>query len=114
MDYREIVEEVESKRTGRKNPAKETTEKTLEKLDNPESNYKTVLIGGTNGKGSVVEMTSELLQQNGKKVGTYSSPHLKSVRERIQINGENISKKDFIDLYKEIESIDEKLSFLNS
>lgn len=110
-NYREIVGEIQSKRTGRKNPARETTEKTLKKLDNPESNYKTVLIGGTNGKGSVVEMTSELLQENGKKVGTYKSPHLETVRERIQVNGEKISKEEFIELYKEIESIDEKLSF---
>ncbi len=111
MDYRQIVDEVESKRTGRKNPARETTRNTLEELGNPEKEYGAVLIGGTNGKGSVVEMTSELLQSNGKKVGTYKSPHLETVRERVQVDGEKIGKKEFIELYEEIENNSDKLSF---
>ena len=111
MDYRQILDRIESKRTGRKKPARETTRNALEELENPENRYRTILIGGTNGKGSVVGMTSELLQNNGKRVGTYRSPHLKTVRERIQVDGEKISKKEFMRLYKEIEDSSDGLSF---
>jgi dihydrofolate synthase/folylpolyglutamate synthase len=111
MDYREAVQDVTSRRSKRKDPTRDSTKKTLELLDHPEEDYRVVLVGGTNGKGSTVEMISELLQSLGKKVGTYRSPHLTSPRERIQINGEKISEHGFLDLYEEIDSLDTELSF---
>lgn len=72
-------------------------------LDNPENKFKSVHISGTNGKGSTSHMLASILQESGYKVGLYTSPHLKDFRERIKINGKEISKKyvtDFIQKHK--------------
>ena len=61
-------------------------------LDHPENKIKTVHIAGTNGKGSVSNMLASVLQEAGYKTGLYTSPHLKDFRERIKINGQDISK----------------------
>ena len=62
-------------------------------LNNPQDNFKSIHVGGTNGKGSCSHMLSSILQQAGLKVGLYTSPHLVDFRERIRINGRMISKK---------------------
>ena len=61
-------------------------------LNNPQENFKSIHIGGTNGKGSCSHMMSSIFQESGYKVGLYTSPHLKDFRERIRINGKMISK----------------------
>ena len=66
--------------------------KLVAQLDNPHKNFRTIHVGGTNGKGSVSHMLASVLQENKYKVGLYTSPHLKDFRERIRINGEMISK----------------------
>ena len=62
-------------------------------LNNPEKKFKSIHVGGTNGKGSSSHMLASILQEAGYKVGLYTSPHLKDFRERIKINGKTISKK---------------------
>ena len=64
---------------------------------------KVVVIGGTNGKGSTVEYLSNLLQSQGKKVGTYTSPHLFCFNERIRINGKNCSDQEILNSFVEVE-----------
>jgi dihydrofolate synthase/folylpolyglutamate synthase len=61
-------------------------------LNNPHNNFKTVHVAGTNGKGSTSHMLASILQEAGYKVGLYTSPHLKDFRERIKINGKEVSK----------------------
>ena len=63
-----------------------------EHLNNPHNNFKSIHIGGTNGKGSCSHMLSSILQEAGYDVGLYTSPHLVDFRERIKINGDMISK----------------------
>ena len=63
-----------------------------EHLNNPHNNFKSIHIGGTNGKGSCSHMLSSILQEANYKVGLYTSPHLFDFRERIKINGDMISK----------------------
>ena len=63
------------------------------KLNNPETNLKTIHIAGTNGKGSVAHIVASILQSKGLCVGIYSSPHLIDFRERIKVNGQYISKE---------------------
>ena len=63
-----------------------------EHLYNPQNNFKSIHVGGTNGKGSCSHMLSSNLQEAGYNVGLYTSPHLLDFRERIKINGEMISK----------------------
>ena len=66
-----------------------------EKLNQPQNFYETIHVTGTNGKGSVCAMLAEILKADGLNVGLFTSPHLESYCERISINGENISEKDF-------------------
>lgn len=62
-------------------------------LNNPEKKLKCIHVAGTNGKGSTSHLLASILQDAGYKVGLYTSPHLKDFRERIKINGEEISEK---------------------
>lgn len=82
-------------------------------LGNPEKAIKTIHIAGTNGKGSTSSMIASVLQEAGFKVGLYTSPHLKDFRERIKINGEEISEKFVCDFVLEHKSFFEQnnLSF---
>ena len=64
-------------------------------LGEPQNFYRTVHVAGTNGKGSVCAMLAEILKAHGLRVGLFTSPHLESYRERIKIDGENISEADF-------------------
>ncbi|WP_159021620.1 folylpolyglutamate synthase/dihydrofolate synthase family protein [Formosa sp. L2A11] len=64
-------------------------------LNHPENTFKSIHVAGTNGKGSTSHMLASVLQEAGYKVGLYTSPHLKDFRERIRINGSEISE-DFV------------------
>lgn len=61
-------------------------------LNHPERNFKTIHVAGTNGKGSTSSMIASVFMEAGYKVGLYTSPHLKDFRERITINGKQISR----------------------
>ena len=72
-------------------------------LNNPHLKFKSIHVGGTNGKGSTSHMLASVLQEAGYRVGLYTSPHLKSFTERIRINGEEISEEavlEFISSHK--------------
>ena len=66
-------------------------------LDNPHNKFKSIHVGGTNGKGSTSHMLSSILQESGYRVGLYTSPHLVDFRERIRVNGEMIPKESVED-----------------
>jgi dihydrofolate synthase/folylpolyglutamate synthase len=72
----------------------ETISELLSRLNNPQKSYKTILVAGTNGKGSTATMIASILQSAGYRVGLYTSPHLVDVRERITVNGKKISRTD--------------------
>lgn len=61
-------------------------------LNHPEKNIKCIHVAGTNGKGSTSHFLASILQEAGYKTGLYTSPHLKDFRERIKINGDEISE----------------------
>lgn len=63
---------------------------------------KIVHVAGTNGKGSVTMYLSEILMQMGYKVGTFTSPHLVDITERISIQGKNISEEDFTKCFNDV------------
>lgn len=69
--------------------------KLLDTLENPQDRLPMVHIAGTNGKGSVTAMLTAILKAAGLKVGSFTSPHLIQVRERIGINGNPILPDDF-------------------
>lgn len=89
------------------------TLKLAEHLNNPENKFKSVHVAGTNGKGSTSHILASVLQEAGYKVGLYTSPHLKDFRERIKINGQEVSKHFVIGFIKRNKSFFEanKLSF---
>lgn len=70
-----------------------------EYLGNPHKNVKTIHVAGTNGKGSTSNMLASVLQEAGYKVGLYTSPHLRDFRERIKINGEDITEEYVITFF---------------
>jgi dihydrofolate synthase / folylpolyglutamate synthase len=61
-------------------------------LGNPENQFKSIHIAGTNGKGSTSHLIASILQSAGYKTGLYTSPHLKDFRERIRINGKKVPR----------------------
>ncbi len=84
-----------------------------EYLGNPHFNFKSIHVGGTNGKGSTSHILASVLQETGYEVGLYTSPHLKDFRERIRINGIEISKEFVVDFITKHRSFfeDNRLSF---
>jgi dihydrofolate synthase/folylpolyglutamate synthase len=80
-------------------------ERLVEVLADPQQAYPVIHITGTNGKGSVARMTSALLAELGLSVGTYTSPHLQRINERISRNGEAIPDDDLADLLADLERL---------
>jgi dihydrofolate synthase/folylpolyglutamate synthase len=76
-------------------PGLERVRAVLDEFGRPEKNFLSVLVGGTNGKGSVVAYLDSVLREAGYRVGRYTSPHLVSPRERIALNGRLIGSGTF-------------------
>jgi len=98
-----------------KSPSTHRIEALLELLDHPESAVPAIHITGTNGKTSVGHISSSLLRASGLKVGTYTSPHLQSVTERIALDGRPIEEHAFGELFAHVlpylDLIDERVSY---
>jgi dihydrofolate synthase/folylpolyglutamate synthase len=78
-------------------------------LGDPQKRFPSVLIAGTNGKGSTAATLASILATAGYRTALYTSPHLSRVNERIQINGEPISNEEFARLYFDVDSAAERL-----
>lgn len=85
------------------------TELLLESLDNPQRSFSAVQIAGTNGKGSTAVMLDSVCRAAGMKTGLYTSPHLVSITERIQIAGQQISEEDFARHTKTVRAVSHRL-----
>ncbi len=75
----------------------------LAALGSPEQRFRSVLIAGTNGKGSTAATLASILQAAGHRVGLYTSPHLEQPNERIRVNGVAISNDSLSSLFAEVE-----------
>ncbi|MGQ9631502.1 MAG: bifunctional folylpolyglutamate synthase/dihydrofolate synthase [bacterium] len=71
-------------------------------LGNPQNEFRSIHIAGTNGKGSTSAFISSILKEAGYKTGTYTSPHLVDIRERIRIDDQDISREDFARWIEEV------------
>ncbi len=80
----------------------------------PHRTFRTIHVTGTNGKGSTATMIARLLQAKGLKVGRYSSPHLHSITERIEVDSEPISREDFATTVLELAQIEALTEHPNS
>ena len=96
MTYQQMVTKIESMRRFGKATGLEVSTALLRELDYPEKNMDIIHIAGTNGKGSTAAFLASLLKESGKRVGLFTSPHLITFRERIQINGKYISEDDVV------------------
>ncbi|MGI8519678.1 MAG: bifunctional folylpolyglutamate synthase/dihydrofolate synthase [Actinomycetota bacterium] len=98
-----------------RSPSTYRIEALLELLDHPERAVPAIHVTGTNGKTSVAHISTSLLRASGLKVGTYTSPHLQSVTERIALDGEPIDEHSFGNLFDYVlpylELIDERVSY---
>lgn len=78
-------------------------------LGNPEKTYPIIHVTGTNGKGSTIAFMRELFVVHGKKVGTFTSPHIISIHDRICINGQPIADEDFIRIANRVKEMEKTL-----
>jgi dihydrofolate synthase / folylpolyglutamate synthase len=81
----------------------------LQAMDHPELQFPSVLIAGTNGKGSTAATLASILWASRLKTGLYTSPHLIRINERIRVNGEEISDGEFAELHAEVDRLAQKL-----
>jgi len=83
----------------------ETIKRILSALGNPQDNFASIHVAGTNGKGSVASALSSILHESGYKVGLYTSPHLVRFNERICINNCQISNADVVKSYNAVRQV---------
>ena len=89
-------------------PTLERIRKACEYLGNPQNKYPSILVGGTNGKGSTCAFTESILRKHGLKTGWFVSPHLISENERWRINAKEISEEKLKYYVKELKPLFEK------
>lgn len=90
---------------GTKNPSLDAMKFFMDKLNHPEKELKFIHIAGTNGKGAVTEMISNILLNSGYKLGKFMSPHLIRYNERIQINNKEITNKEMEEIIIKLEPL---------
>ena len=81
----------------------------LERLDHPEHSFKSVVVAGTNGKGSVAAMIESIARTAGHSSSLFTSPHLVRIQERMQVRGREISEAEFAELCSTVREASESL-----
>lgn len=84
-------------------------QRAVDLLGNPERTYPIIHVTGTNGKGSTIAFMRELFVAHGKKVGTFTSPHIISIHDRICINGQPIAEEDFVRIANQVNEMEKTL-----
>ena len=102
MTYEETLAWIHSRTKFGIRPGLKRINHLLELLDNPQHKVRTVHIGGTNGKGSTTTLLRCLLEQQGLRVGTFTSPYIERFNERISINGTQISDDELMALVAKV------------
>src|SRR5215210_229086 len=85
------------------------TKRLCEFIGDPQLQFKSIHIAGTNGKGSTSHMLAAILQTAGYKTGLYTSPHLKDFRERIKVDGEMVNEQSVIDFTERLKPLIEEI-----
>ena len=96
----ELYRELLRRKPGRIRPDLGRIRSCLDAIGRPEKNFRSILIVGTNGKGSTTAMLSSILTASGLRIGSYTSPHLLNVRERIRVDGNMISREALADILR--------------
>lgn len=95
MSYEEALKALEERQEQRIELGLERVREHLERLGRPDRAFRSLHVAGTNGKGSVCAILESVLRASGRRVGLYTSPHLREVRERIRVGGEDIPREAF-------------------
>jgi len=111
MKYKELINELYTRRTKGIKLGLDRVFSTLKKFGNPHQYFKSIHIAGTNGKGSVSKIIYNLLKAHGLNVGLFTSPHLTRFTERIVVNDKEISEEEVIRLIEKIKPLDNELTF---
>lgn len=102
-NYNEVIEFLDSHWLTTRTEKNIAAVKALDKaVGVPSKSVSTILVGGTNGKGLTINFAAHLLKEEGLKVGAFYSPHLLTYNERISLNNETISNKNFTELANEV------------
>ena len=109
VNYKEAVEYIESIPKFTQKHTQEHTREFLERLGRPAFDRKVVHVAGTNGKGSVCAYIQAILEAEGKKTGFFTSPHLISINERIQIGREPIDNEKFYQVFEHVYDVVKKM-----
>ncbi len=110
MTYESALSKIHSSYQFTTRPGLERVSRLLKRLGNPQDNLEFIHVAGTNGKGSVSVMLAEIMRACAKKTGLYTSPFVADFRERFQINGEMISKSEFVSIAETVFSEADKMT----
>lgn len=102
MSYERIIASLNPQMRGGDNDRVGILRRVLAKLNHPERQYRIIHIAGTNGKGSTGSLIVNFLRAANLKVGHFSSPAMVDQREQIQVNGQMITRADYVAVYEKI------------
>lgn len=109
MNYEEALAFVHGRPRLRKVPTLKRMRQFLTELGNPQTKIQAVHVAGTNGKGSTIAFLTSLLGQEGRQVGTFTSPFITRFNERIAVNGQPISDEAVANLVTQVRPVVEKM-----
>ena len=109
MNYEEALAFVHGRPRLRKAPTLKRMRQFLTELGNPQTKIQAVHVAGTNGKGSTIAFLTSLLGQEGRQVGTFTSPFITRFNERIAVNGRPISDEAVVHLVTQVRPVVEKM-----
>lgn len=109
MTVQEVIDYIHSANWMGSEPCLSRTENLLAMMGNPEKKLKFVHIAGTNGKGSTAAMTASILTKAGYRTGLYTSPYIYRFHERMQIDGEQISDEDLVEIAEFVKPLADSL-----
>jgi len=92
----------------------ERVERALQRMGQPHRRFRSIHVAGTNGKGSTSAMIASCLRQAGVRTGLYTSPHLCRFTERIQVDGQEVSREEVVQLTHEVLALDPNLTFFEA
>lgn len=112
--YRSVVDEIYSLQRFRGSLSLDPIQELMDALDHPETDFPVVHVAGTNGKGSTATILARVLEEAGFRTGLFTSPHLVDFTERIQVDGDPISREQVVDRYRRVADVDVEASFFEA
>ncbi len=113
MNYQDAVDYIDQIPKYADSPVPAHTFSLMELLGNPQDSLKVIHVAGTNGKGSICAYITEMLVGQGCRVGTFTSPHLVRMNERIKVNNVPVEDEAFLDAFLRVKDASERLGDTN-